>query len=72
MLCSVRLVALVESYQPDKQPKAYDMRGLGPVFQHISTVLGAKTSRLLDEDQRGSRVQDKRLLSNCSAQLQAQ
>ena len=51
LLCSVRLMALIESYQPARQPKAYDMRGLGPVFQHISTVLGVKAARLVDEDQ---------------------
>ena len=54
--CSLRLVALMESYQPDRQPKAYDMRGLGPVFQHISTVLGVRAARLLDEDQGGNAI----------------
>lgn len=71
MLCSLSLVALVESYKPDKQPKAYDMRGLGPVFQHISTVLGAKTARFLDEDQKGLQDQVEKLPSKCSAQLPA-
>lgn len=42
----------MESYQPDRQPKAYDMRGLGPVFRYIR-VVELKAARLLDEDQEG-------------------
>ena len=41
-LCSSRLVKLAESYRPERQPKAYDMKDLGPVFQHISSVVELK------------------------------
>lgn len=47
---SIHLVDLVESYRPDRQPNAYDMKDLGPVFQHISEVVGWKAARLFEED----------------------
>jgi len=53
VFCRLSLVGLMESYQPDRQPKAYDMRGLGPVFWYISRVVELKAARLLDEDQEG-------------------
>ena len=62
-LCSSRLVKLAESYRPERQPKAYNMKDLGPVFQHISAVVELKAARLLDEDRELSQVQDEFLSS---------
>ncbi len=46
----MRLVKLAESYRPERQPKAYDMKDLGPVFEHISAVVESKVARLLNKD----------------------
>lgn len=59
-LCSFKLIKLVESYQPELQPKGHHMKELSPVFAHVRDVVKAEASQLLAEDlQSGMAVEEK-------------